>query len=84
MGLARVYRKPSMQQVDRLPVSSYEEAVQRLTYIRLDEDVTDAAYFLAVSIIADIFWVNDQKVIRDVTISARQIELASTPARRFK
>lgn len=69
--LARVYRKPSLQQEDRLPVSSYEEAVRRLVQIRDYEAVTDEAYDLCVSLVADIFWIADKRVRRDVIAAAK-------------
>lgn len=69
----RVYRKPSLQQHDRLPVSSYEEAVRRLVCIRADEAVPDVAYDAAVEIVADIFWRADRAVRRDVMVAAREI-----------
>lgn len=73
MALARVYRKASAQQDDRLPVSSYDEAVRRLVQIRCDEAVTDEAYDLAVSLISDIFWITDTRVRRDVIVAVRQL-----------
>ncbi|WP_040671655.1 hypothetical protein [Rhodobacter ferrooxidans] len=71
--LARVFRKPSLQQEDRLPVSTYDEAVRRLVQIRLDDTVTDEAYSLAVNLVADIFWVADKRLRRDVAVAARQL-----------
>lgn len=74
MGLqARVYRAPSMTQQDRLPVSTYDEAVRRLVQIRFDQSVPDAAYDLAVELIADIFWRNDKTVRRDVRVACREL-----------
>ena len=73
MTVARVFRKPSLQQEDRLPVSSYEEAVRALVFIRCDETVSDHAYDLVIKIVADIFWVNDNKLRRDVHVASREI-----------
>ena len=73
MILARVPRKASVQQYDRLPVSSYEEAVQRHVEIRCDQTVTDDGYDVAVNLIADIFWQSDKKVRRDALVLAREI-----------
>lgn len=73
MNVARVFRKPSLQQEDRLPVSSYEEAVRRLVEIRCDESLPDAAYDVAVKLVADIFWHHDNRVRRDVILAAREI-----------
>lgn len=71
--VARVHRKPSLQQEDRLPISSYEEAVRSLVFIRCDESVQDHAYDLVVKIVADIFWIHDAKVRRDVILAAKQL-----------
>ena len=71
--VARVFRKPSLQQADRLPVSSYEEAVRRLVCVRCDDTVTDLAYDLAVNLVADIFWRADKRVRRDVLVSAKEM-----------
>jgi hypothetical protein len=70
---ARVHRKPSLQQADRLPVSSYEEAVRRLVEVRADIALPDEAYDTAVQIVADIFWKADRLVRRDVRVAAREI-----------
>lgn len=69
----RVFRKRSLQQEDRLPVSSYEEAVRRLVIYREDQSITDEAYHLAVELTADIFWRADKAVLRDVMIAARDL-----------
>lgn len=71
--LARVPRKPSLQQHDRLPVSSYEEAVQRLVEIRVDETLSDDAYDIAVCLVADIFWHSDTRVRRDVRVASNEL-----------
>lgn len=70
---ARVHRKPSLQQADRLPISTYEDAVRALVVYRQDESITDEAYFLAVEIVADIFWTADKRVIRDVLVASAEI-----------
>jgi hypothetical protein len=72
---ARVYRKPSVQQADRLPVSSYEEAVRRLVVIRADSALPDEAYDVAVQLVADIFWKADPIVRRDVRVAASEVGL---------
>jgi len=74
-NLARVYRKPSLQQEDRLPVSTYDEAVRNLVCLRNREDLTDDSYDLAIQIVADIFWVRDKRLRRDVIVAAREIGL---------
>lgn len=71
--ISRVFRKPSLQQEDRLPIASYDEALNRLVQYRCDETLPDEAYDVAVSIVADIFWLNDTRVRRDVAVRARQI-----------
>ena len=72
-AVSRVYRKPSLQQEDRLPVSSYDEAVRRLVCIRLDDSIPDDAYDLACALVADIFWRPDKIVRADVVKASRQI-----------
>jgi len=74
-NLARVYRKPSLQQEDRLSVSTYDEAVRNLVFLRNREDLTDDSYDLAIQIVADIFWVRDKRLRRDVIVAAREIGL---------
>lgn len=73
MTAARVYRKPSDQQHDRLPISSYDEAVRRLVELRVDETLPDEAYDVAVALVADIFWLADKRVRRDVIVAARDV-----------
>lgn len=72
-GPVRVFRKPSLQQQDRLPVSTYEEAVNRLVVLRYDETLDDFGYDAAVRLVADIFWKHDKAVRRDVMAANRQI-----------
>lgn len=71
--LARVCCEPSLQQQDRLPISTYDEAVRRLVEFRNDPAITDEAYDLAVSLVADVFWTADKRVRRDVVVAARQL-----------
>ena len=66
MILARVPRRPSMQQHDRLPVSTYDEAISRLLQYRIDETLSDDAYDIGVQLVADIFWMPDKRVRADV------------------
>lgn len=73
MGMARVYRKPSLQQEDRLPVGTYDQAIGRLVTIRIDESLPDEAYDVAVTIVADMFWATDKRVRADVIKAAREI-----------
>lgn len=64
----QVYLAPAAQ-ADREPLETYEQALWRLVYIlckrglRMPESgpLPDAA-----QIVADIYWVNDEKVRRDV------------------
>lgn len=69
--LARVYKYPSMRQQDRLPISTYEEALGRLVALRVDDRVSDDAYYLVAQMVADIFWLKDQKVIADAAKAVR-------------
>lgn len=73
MTLARVHRKASLQQQDRLPVSTLDEATRRLVQIRIDPTVTDEAYDLCIKIVADIFWISDNRLRRDVAVAARKL-----------
>lgn len=73
MSVARVYRPRSLQQQDRLPVSTYEEAVRRLVCLHDDESIPDEAYNLAVDLVADIFWMADKRVRRDVLLAHRKL-----------
>lgn len=73
MILARIPRKSSLQQHDRLPVSTYDEAVARLVQLRCDETVSDDAYDVAVELVADIFWLSDKRLRADVMKAAREI-----------
>jgi len=74
--LARVPRRPSLQQEDRLPVSTYDEAVWRLVQIRCDNRVGDYAYDVAVQLVADIFWLSDKRVRSDAMKAARTVGAA--------
>lgn len=67
---SRVLRKASLRQPDRLPLETYEQALWRLVQIRCDASISDDAYYLAVRLIADIFWQTDCRVIRDVRKAA--------------
>jgi hypothetical protein len=73
MGMARLYRKPSLQQEDRLPLGTYDQAIGRLLTIRADESLPDEAYHVAVTIVADIFWATDKRVRADVIKAAKEI-----------
>ena len=73
MTPGRVYRRPSLQQQDRLPVSSYEEAVRSLVCLRCDVTLSDESYDVAVRLIADIFWRNDLRVRRDARVASKDL-----------
>ena len=73
MNVQRVFRKPSLQQEDRLPLSTYDEAVNRLVEYRADEVLTEDAYDIAVKLVSDIFWKTEKQVRRDVIVAARKI-----------
>ena len=59
---------------DRSPIITYDDAIRRLVQYRVDESVDDAAYDLAVTLVADIFWFTDVSVRCDVRKAARQID----------
>ena len=71
--LARVPRRPSLQQQDRLPVSTYDEAVWCLVQFRCDQSLSDDAYDVAVQLVADIFWISDKRVRADALKAARTV-----------
>ena len=71
--MQRVFRKRSLQQEDRLPCETYDDAVSRLVVIRCTEGVSQEAYDLAVKLIADIYWQNDNRVKRDVFVACRKL-----------
>ena len=53
-------------------METYEQAVDRLVQYRV-VGVTDEAYSLAVEIIADIYWLTDKRVRRDVFVATRKL-----------
>jgi hypothetical protein len=63
-----------MLQADRLPVSTYYQAVWRLVAIRNEPECDDFAYDTVVKLLADVFWVSDKRLRRDVLIAAREID----------
>ncbi len=69
--VARVSRATLLQQ-DRLPISTLEQATWRLVAIRGDESLPDAAYDVALKIVADIFWTSEKKLRRDVLVMAKR------------
>lgn len=68
--VARVCRKRSEQVNDRQPISTYEDAVRALVVRRADPSISDDAYFMAVEIVADVFWIAEKHVVRDVRVAA--------------
>lgn len=71
--LRRVPVKPSLQQEDRLPCETYEQAVDRLVQYHVTDTISDEAYDLAVKLVADIFWQTDKRVRRDVFVATRKL-----------
>ena len=59
--LARKPRKSSLQQDDRLPVSTLEQAVNRLVSYRQNPDITQDAYDLVIKFAADLFWLTEYR-----------------------
>lgn len=70
--MAPRFRTP-IKQEDRQPVETYEDAVNRLVILRATEHVGQAAYEIAVRLVADIYWVKDATVRRDVFIACRHL-----------
>ena len=77
--LVRTPVRARIRQPERAPISTYENAIWRLVQYRADESLDDAAYDLAVTLVADIFWRTDTCVRRDVRKAAREID----PERRL-
>lgn len=73
MIMARVPRRPSLQQQDRLSVSTYEETIWRLVQIRCDQSVDDFGYDACIKLVADFFWVSDKRVRADALKAARTV-----------
>ena len=72
----RIPTDSRIRQADREPIATYEKAVWRLVALRDDPEITDAAYDLAVKLLADVFWRSDLVVRRDVRKAAREIDPA--------
>lgn len=63
-----------LRQEDRVPIATYEKAVWRLVALRADPELSDEAYDLAVTLLADVYWVSDVRVRRDVRKAAHEID----------
>lgn len=74
--VARVFRARSLQQEDRLPIESFDDAIGRLVLLRNTESVSDDAYDLCVKLVADLFWETDAKVRRKAFLQAKKWGLA--------
>jgi len=70
----RIPVRARLRQPDRAPISTYENALLRLVEVRADQEVDDAAYDLAISLVADIYWQTDLCVRRDVRKLARDVD----------
>lgn len=68
-----MFSRPSDQQHDRLPISTYEQAVNRLVCLVADPWCSEEAMQLGVKLVADIFWRPDAIVRRDVRRAAAVI-----------
>lgn len=71
---ARTPVRARIRQPERAPISTYENAIWRLVLICADEILDDAAYELAVTLVAEIFGRTDVCVRRDVRKAALQID----------
>ncbi|MCE8419251.1 hypothetical protein LZ190_11115 [Rhodovulum sulfidophilum] len=73
-------------QADRAPLQTYEQAIWRLVQFVVSERFGAAEIDLAVDIVADIFWVEDKKVLADVAKASSGLGLcaAEAPARRLQ
>lgn len=72
----RIPTDTRIRQADRQPVSTYYQAVWRLVALRADPELDDAGYDAAIKIVADVFWMDDRAVRRDVIKAAREIDPA--------
>lgn len=67
------FRSVRERQAVRLPISKYEQAIRRLVRVREDESLSDDAYAVAVELVADIYWLTDSRVRRDVILAAKEL-----------
>lgn len=63
-----------LRQEVRAPITTHEKAVWRLVQLRADPDLSDEAYDIAICLMADVFWVSDTSLRRDVRKAAREID----------
>lgn len=61
-----------LRQEDRAPVEDYDQAVWRIVQRRYEGISTEAADEL-IKLVADIYWVTDKQVRRDVIVAQRSI-----------
>lgn len=73
--MSKPYReqKPSLQQADRLPVATYEQAVNRLLCLWLDRRVSRDSYDGSLRMAADIFWTTEKTLHNAVMKANRQL-----------
>lgn len=67
----------------RDPIATYEQAIRRLVRFLVAEKCTPEQLDLAVQIVADIWWLSDEKVRHDMQKSSRELyQDAPKPIRR--
>lgn len=69
-------------QDDRLPIRDYGRALWRLTQWSVSERYTQAQLDLAVQVVADVFWLSDEKVMHDLRKKVASVSRAPALPRR--
>lgn len=73
-----------MQQRDREPLSTYEQAVWRLAQYEVGQANTLGQMDLAIQIVADLFWLSEAKVRSDAQKAARSVAANAFAPRRAR
>lgn len=73
-----------IQTAMRNPLATYEQAVWRLVQMEAAGSTADKLE-LAVQIVADVFWLSDEKVVHDMKKASRNLGAmpAARPRRRY-
>jgi len=65
-----------------MPIADYQQAVWRLAEWEVSEKYTPEQLALALSMVADIFWYSEAKVLHDTKRAARAVSRETKPRRR--
>ena len=71
-------------QDDREPIRTYGDAIGRLAFWTVTERFSAHQLELASKMVADVFWLSDEKVAYDVKKSVRSIVVAACPSPRSR